>query len=101
MGGGAACRRFRSARHHPRARFRADRSGSDLAAHREVRVVQSVVRSVGVSNHTRKPPALQEGIKEVVEIRFLLTRSLFGAGIPRRLFLRVSLRKLPSVALPY
>jgi hypothetical protein len=33
-------------------------SGLDLAAHREVSVVQSVVRSVGVSNHTRKPPAL-------------------------------------------
>ena len=100
MGGGAACRRFRSARHHPRARFRADRSGSDLAVLREVCVVQSVVRSVGVSNHTRKPPAPQAGIKEVVEIRFLLTRSLFGAGIPRRLFLRVSLTKLTSVALP-
>jgi hypothetical protein len=38
--------------------------------------------------------------KEVVEIHVLLTRSLFGAGIPRRLFLRVSLTKLISVALP-
>jgi hypothetical protein len=49
----------------------------------------------------REGDALQAIIREVVGIHFLLTRSLFGAGIPRRLFLRVSLTKLTSVALPY
>jgi hypothetical protein len=36
---------------------------------------------------------LQEIIKEVVGIHVLLTRSLFGDGILRRLLLRVSLGK--------
>src|SRR5580693_8849931 len=48
----------------------------------------------------REGGALQVIIKELVEIHFLLTRSLFGVGIPRRLFRRVSLTKLTSVALP-
>jgi hypothetical protein len=42
---------------------------------------------------------LQEITKEVVEIHVLLTRSLFGAGILRRLLLRVSLAKPLSAAL--
>src|SRR5215469_9478417 len=39
-------------------------------------------------------------VKEAVEIHFLLTRPLFGAGIPRRFLLRVSITKLHSDALP-
>jgi hypothetical protein len=34
--------------------------------------------------------------KEAAGIHVLLTRSLFGGGNPRRLFLRVSLAKLTS-----
>jgi hypothetical protein len=45
--------------------------------------------------------ALQEIIKEVIGIHVLLTRSLFGGGIPRRLLLRVSLAKLTSAPLPF
>jgi hypothetical protein len=40
-------------------------------------------------------------IKEVVGIHVLLTRSLFGGGIPRRLLLRVSLAKSTSVPLRF
>ena len=80
MGGGPACRRFQSARHHARTRFRGDRSSSDL-----------------VNPHFIRGQAT---IKELVEIHLFLTGSLFGSGIPRRLFLRVSLTKLTSVALP-
>jgi hypothetical protein len=53
-----------------------------------------------VRRKTKEGGALQAITKELVEIHFLLTRSLFGAGTPRRLFLRVSATKLTSVALP-
>ena len=39
--------------------------------------------------------------KEVIAIHALLTRSLFGDGIPRRLLLRVSLAKLTSAPLRF
>ena len=44
---------------------------------------------------------LQEVTKEVVGIHVLLTRSLFGDGIPRRLLLRVSLAKPTSAPLRF
>jgi len=43
----------------------------------------------------------QEITKEVVEFHVLLTRSLFGGGIPRRLLLRVSLAKQISAPLRF
>ena len=43
----------------------------------------------------------QEITKEVVGIRVLLTRSLFGDGIPRRLFRPVSLAKPTSAPLRF
>ena len=49
----------------------------------------------------RQPPIreLQEVIKEGVGFHVLQSCSLFGDGIPRRLFLRVSLAKLTSAVL--
>ena len=44
---------------------------------------------------------LQAVIKEVVGFHVLLTRSLFGAGIPRRFLQRVSLAKPTSALLQY
>src|SRR6516164_8270755 len=44
---------------------------------------------------------LQEVTKEVVGIHVLLTRSLFGDGIPRSLLLRVSLAKPTFAALRF
>ena len=44
---------------------------------------------------------LQEIIKEVIEIRVLLTRLLFGGGIPRRLLLRFFLAKPTSARLQF
>jgi hypothetical protein len=41
-------------------------------------------------------PVIRSGVKEVVGIHVLLTRSPFGDGIPRRLPLRVSLAKPPD-----
>jgi hypothetical protein len=48
-----------------------------------------------------KDRALQSLVKEVVGIRVLLIRSLFGGGIPRRLLLRVSLAKPTSAPLRF
>ena len=45
------------------------------------------------------PP--QETIKEVIGIRVLPTRPLFGGGIPRKLLLRVSLAKPTSAPLRF
>jgi len=47
----------------------------------------------------RRLPIFREVTKEVVGIRVLLTRLLFGDGIPRRLPLRVSLAKPTSALL--
>jgi len=43
----------------------------------------------------------QEITKEVVGIHVLLTRSLFGGGIPRKLLLRVSPAKPTSAVLRF
>jgi hypothetical protein len=48
-----------------------------------------------------KAGKLQEIIKEVVGTHILLTRSLFGDGIPRRMFRRVSLTKSTSALLRF
>jgi hypothetical protein len=49
-------------------------------------------------NEAREP---QEVTKQVVGIHVLLTRSLFGEGIPRKLLQRVSLAKPTSAALRF
>ena len=50
---------------------------------------------------TRRETALRAVTKEVVGIHVLLTRSLSGGGIPRRLLLRVSLAKPTSAPLRF
>ena len=52
----------------------------------------------GVLNEDRE---LQEVSKEVVGIHVLLTRSLFGDGIPRKFLLPVSPVKLTSAPSPF
>jgi hypothetical protein len=69
-------------------------SGVRNAAHR-----RSLRRPDSIDMIRTKVSTPQESVKEVVGIRVLLTHSLFGDGIPRRLLQRVSLAKPTSALL--
>src|SRR6516225_4967031 len=64
-------------------------------------IYKSLISSQIILKAKRLTIPLRGASKEVVGIQVLLTRSLFGDGIPRRVLLRVSLAKPTSASLRF
>jgi len=76
-------------------------SGSLVAEASSLRISKRLFDNAGLPTTKPRDSALRAVTKEVVGIRVLLTRLLFGGDILRRLLLRVSLAKPPSAPLRF